>query len=187
MNLRTDVSAHREALRRLVQSRIAEVQAAGGRLAELALLRADLAYVGEPCFAICQDCAAAIDFSHLLVDPGMRHCARCGQHFFWEQDENYRFVLRVGSARESQPYPAERVIGKTRWELPTLNLTADDWAKHRADLEARREFRDLLISRPAPSGKPRWIRVTGRPVFDDEGRFTGYRGYAREVPEPPGI
>jgi PAS domain S-box-containing protein len=103
--------------------------------------------------------------------------------FYWEQDEHYRFVARVGNAWERRAYPAEQVIGKTRWELQALNLTEADWARHRADLEARREFRNLEVERPLPGGGTRWISTSGRPIFDAEGRFRGYRGVGSDVTE----
>ncbi len=101
--------------------------------------------------------------------------------FYWEQDETFRFVRRVGSSWEKEGYPAESAIGKTRWELPALNLTGDDWRRHRADLEAHRSFRNLEIERPLPDGQTRWISTSGEPIFDPEGRFRGYRGIGRDI------
>ncbi len=101
--------------------------------------------------------------------------------YYWEMDAEFRFVRRVGMPREEQPYPLEEVLGKTRWDLPALNLTAEDWAKHRADLEAHREFRDFEVERPLRSGETRWISASGRPIFDAEGRFCGYRGIGQVI------
>ncbi len=179
-----DLPFYREALRRLVTARIAELSRPQNE-AELALLESDLAHIQAPDFGRCETCAAAIDFARLLADPGIRYCGRCGQHYFWEQDVNYRFVWRVGTAYERQQNPMGSIVGKTRWELPSLNMREEDWARHRADLDARRAFRDLLICRPTPSGAERWISISGRPIFDESGAFKGYRGYARELPGPP--
>jgi len=103
--------------------------------------------------------------------------------FYWEQDEQLRFVERVGHTWERHSYPAADVIGKTRWELSALNMSEEDWQRHRADLEARREFRNLEVERPLPSGGTRWISTSGRPIFDAEGRFRGYRGVGSDVTE----
>jgi PAS domain S-box-containing protein len=100
--------------------------------------------------------------------------------FYWEQDAQYRFVTRVGSTWEHRPYPAEEVIGRRRWELRALNLSEADWERHRADLEARREFRNFEVERPTPGGGTRWI---SRPMFDAQGRFRGYRGVGRDITE----
>lgn len=103
--------------------------------------------------------------------------------FYWEQDEHLRFIERVGHTWERHSYPAAGVMGKTRWELPALNLSEEDWKRHRADLDARREFRNLEIERPLPSGGTRWISTSGRPIFDAEGRFQGYRGVGTDITE----
>lgn len=179
----TDLPFYRNAVRRLLEARIAEL--GPGHRAELAQLRLDLTRLDAPGFGICDQCRAPINFAQLLADPGIRYCGQCGQHYFWEQDEHFRFVLRMGTPFERQPPPEMQVVGKTRWELPALNMTEEDWARHRVDLEAHREFRDLVLHRPTPDGKGRWISVTGRPMFDETSRFIGYRGYARELPGPP--
>jgi len=101
--------------------------------------------------------------------------------FYWEQDERLRFSHRIGMRWENAEAQSEPIIGKTRWELSAANMSPQDWARHRADLEARREFRNLEIERILPSGERRWISTSGRPIFDAEGRFRGYRGIGRDI------
>jgi diguanylate cyclase (GGDEF)-like protein/PAS domain S-box-containing protein len=103
--------------------------------------------------------------------------------YYWEQDEQMRFTKRIGMPWEKRFSPGEDIIGKTRWELAAPNMTGADWARHRADLEARREFHDLEIERPLPAGGSRWISTSGRPIFDDQGRFRGYRGVGQDITE----
>jgi diguanylate cyclase (GGDEF)-like protein/PAS domain S-box-containing protein len=110
-----------------------------------------------------------------------RAMAELTSDYYWEQDENFRFTKRIGTLWEIRSYPSQSVLGKTRWELPALNMTEADWARHRADLDAHREFRDLEIERPLPSRETRWISTSGRPIFDAEGRFRGYRGVGQDV------
>jgi len=101
--------------------------------------------------------------------------------FYWEQDAELRFSHRIGMRWENAEARSEPVLGRTRWELPAANMRPQDWARHRADLEARREFRNLEIERILPSGERRWISTSGRPIFDAEGRFRGYRGIGRDI------
>lgn len=101
--------------------------------------------------------------------------------FYWEQDENFRFVSRIGTTWEKQPGPSVSAIGKTRWEMPALNMDEADWAKHRADLAAGREFRNLELERPSPTGETQWVSTSGRPIFDAEGRCRGYRGVGQDI------
>src|SRR5919201_466738 len=69
------------------------------------------------------------------------------------------------------------------WEQPALNLTAQDWERHRAQLERHEPFRDFEMQRPAPGGGTRWLSISGEPVFDAAGRFRGYRGLCRDITE----
>jgi PAS domain S-box-containing protein len=72
-------------------------------------------------------------------------------------------------------------IGKARWDIPAPNLTEADWARHRAQLERHEPFYDFEIRRPDRDGRAHWAAVSGRPIFDEGGRFKGYRGVGRDI------
>jgi diguanylate cyclase (GGDEF)-like protein/PAS domain S-box-containing protein len=134
--------------------------------------------------AISRDIRASLAAEHKLreSEARFRNLTELSSDFYWEQDEQFRFVERIGPVHEQQGrYPLNQGIGKTRWEIPALNMTEADWAKHRADLEAHREFRDLVIERPGEAGFPRFISTSGQPIFDREGRFKGYRGVGKDI------
>jgi len=103
--------------------------------------------------------------------------------YYWKQDEEFRYIERTSSSHEKGKFPTDAAIGKTRWELPALNMTESDWAAHRADLAAHKEFRGLEVKRPLPDGETRWISGSGRPIFDRDGRFKGYRGIGVDITE----
>lgn len=96
---------------------------------------------------------------------------------FWEMDANLRFTMVVDTTVARRIPPASQLIGRTRWE-PTGIDPEDNphFAAHKATLEAREPFRDFRFEFPAPDGSVRYWRVSGVPVFDAAGRFTGYRG-----------
>ena len=50
-------------------------------------------------------------------------------------------------------------------------------------LDAHLPFRDFELARPTPDGGKRYVSVSGLPVFDKSGRFTGYRGVGRHITE----
>jgi PAS domain S-box-containing protein len=102
--------------------------------------------------------------------------------WYWEQDAQFRFVQFVGEANAFRA-TRERWEGKTRWELPYLNLTEADWDAHRAILYAHKEFRDLEIARLIDDGTVGWMSISGEPVHDARGVFTGYRGIGRNITE----
>ncbi|HUQ26286.1 MAG TPA: diguanylate cyclase [Burkholderiales bacterium] len=100
--------------------------------------------------------------------------------WYWEQDAGLRFTrveARSGTAAEQAL--ADTSVGKLRWE--TGIAIEGGWDEHRAVLEARKPFRDVLMWRSYEDGSRRYLSVTGEPVFDARGRFTGYRGVGRDV------
>ena len=113
-----------------------------------------------------------------------RRLAALSADVYWEQDETLRFVS-FSTSRSSHlgRSSTDRLIGKTRWEIPYLNMTGADWAAHRAVLQARQPFRDLELCRYNERGHKVWFRVSGEPVFDGTGAFKGYQGIACDITE----
>ncbi len=107
--------------------------------------------------------------------------AATASDWFWEQDEALRFVFSSSGA----PDMAERIVGKTRRELfeggENFGLNEAQLAAHEADLAARRPFQNMRFQRNDAGGEIRYVSVSGRPVFDSEGRFKGYRGTGRDI------
>lgn len=103
--------------------------------------------------------------------------------WYWEQDENFRFVNMSSEVAHAAGSSAQSHIGKTRWELPVVGVSDEAWARHRADLEAHRLFRDFEFQRINELGETIWMSASGEPVFDAAGKFKGYRGVGREITE----
>src|SRR4051812_25886757 len=100
---------------------------------------------------------------------------------WWEQDESYRFVSHSDTiARNPSPHD-EGSIGRQLWDLPFDNMDAAGWDAHRRQLEWRATFRDLELRYTDRAGDMRWISVSGEPTFDEQDRFTGYRGTQRDI------
>ena len=102
--------------------------------------------------------------------------------WYWEQDENYRFTAQSGGGLEWSKTGIVNSLGKTRWELPGSGMTEEDWAAHRAVLDARQPFKDLTFKR-SDAGVLHHISVSGEPFFDAQGAFKGYRGIGRDITE----
>jgi len=102
---------------------------------------------------------------------------------YWESDAQHRFI-RQEFAEGLTDAPAHgSEIGKTRWEIPYIEPDAEAWRKHRETLDAHLPFRDFVLARPTTHGGKRFVSVSGLPVFDEAGRFVGYRGVGRHVTE----
>jgi PAS domain S-box-containing protein len=102
---------------------------------------------------------------------------------YWESDAQHRFTRQAYSERfDRAPAPGSE-IGKTRWEVPYLEPDEEAWRRHRADLDAHVPFRDFELARATSDGGIRHVSVSGLPMFDEAGRFTGYRGVGRDISE----
>lgn len=137
--------------------------------------------------------------------------AEIASDWFWESDASHRLLSttlprRLGAGEISD------LIGKTRWEIAAADVVNDPhWARHKADVDAHRPFRDFVFSYvpstglaphhrvtggavfneaglaigyrsiPNNDGGRRHFSVSGVPIFDRQGKFLGYRGTTREI------
>ncbi len=95
--------------------------------------------------------------------------------WIWECDENLRFTYFSERFTQVTGVPKDRVLGKKRQEIG-MDLEGGDWESHLADLEARRSFRAFSYAVKDENGDTRHWMVNGRPVFDENDNFMGYRG-----------
>ncbi|MEZ5584873.1 MAG: PAS domain S-box protein [Candidatus Competibacteraceae bacterium] len=115
-----------------------------------------------------------------------RDISAMASDWFWEQDAQFRFTFfshgETMYGLDQLGIGPRQLLGKTRWELP-ISLTADQWAEHRAVLEAHQPFRDFEYPIRTVSGECRWFTINGRPLFGATGQFIGYRGTGRDITE----
>lgn len=95
---------------------------------------------------------------------------------FWETDSAHRFIYVSDTAARTAMLPAKYIIGKKRWELPGPPADDEIWLPHREALDDRMPFRDFRVAQAGIDGSALHLRISGRPVFSDDGRFLGYRG-----------
>lgn len=106
---------------------------------------------------------------------------------WWKTNENHQLIefwYLHDKMKINDPY----TMNKTRWESRDVDLTKDEhWARHKADLDARRPIKDFSFEKINQNGE-RWIiTISGNPVFDEEGSFKGYCGIAYNEPVDPTV
>ncbi len=101
--------------------------------------------------------------------------------WFWEQDENFRFVEVSGEAPTASGL-TKSAYGKTPWELDHSQMTDAGWADYKAIVARREVFRDMETTARL-KGRIRYFSISGVPKFDADGKFTGYRGTGRDTTE----
>ena len=105
-----------------------------------------------------------------------RDYAETASDWFWESGPDHRFTV------SSQDSGFNRALGATRWELAAdLDKEPEKWRIHRATLHAHEPFRGFMYKAMLSDGSTIDVSVSGKPVFDPNGRFLGYRGVATDV------
>ncbi len=109
--------------------------------------------------------------------------AAASSDYFWEMDEQLRFSWFSERFTEVTGVPADALLGKTREETGIPDVDPKVWKQHLDDLENHRPFRDFVHPRKMDDGRIVWLSINGRPVFDEDGDFRGYRGTGTDTTE----
>jgi PAS domain S-box-containing protein len=110
-----------------------------------------------------------------------RDMANAASDWFWEMGPDLRFTFVSHQIRESGGVAAIDLLGKSHVELAKNSLEKAGLNRHIADLKARRPFRDFVFGRKDARGNICWLRLSGKPLFDAEGNFKGYRGTGNDI------
>ena len=99
----------------------------------------------------------------------------------WETDAKFRITYISKSIEASIGIDRDHVIGRRTSEFAADTEDASMYAEDFVALLRRRDsFRRVRIGLRANDGSIRICRISGRPLYDAAGRFSGYRGAARD-------
>lgn len=112
-----------------------------------------------------------------------RDLTELSSDWFWEQDAAFRFTLLSGELVTKGGFLIANSLGKCRWELPVEGVSDDGWVQHRAYLERHEPFQDFVYRIRLDSGEYRWYSINGKPFFNPDGSFRGYRGTGYDITE----
>src|SRR5260370_4326027 len=109
-----------------------------------------------------------------------RDYAETASDWYWETGPDHRFI-----SVSDQPNPLgmpTRRIGTKRGDLANdLEEEPEKTRRHIADLDAHKPFRDFRYRATSWDGSEVYIATSGKPLFDPQGRFLGYRGVASDL------
>ncbi len=125
-----------------------------------------------------QDTSERMRAQRELRDSELRfqHFAESSSDWFWEMDADLRVTYASPSIEKAIGVPPEWYYGKTREEMASENIDNANWRQHLLKLKNREPFRDFLSLRKVEGVPSSYTRTSGVPIFDDEGKFQGYRG-----------
>ncbi|MCG8491467.1 MAG: ATP-binding protein [Sneathiellales bacterium] len=99
----------------------------------------------------------------------------------WETDPDNKYVFLSRDVNSSNKIDLNRVLGKKRWEVNGVDLEFGDWDQHRRTLANRLPFRNFIFRRIDPGGKALYWSASGKPRYDSDGKFAGYRGTSSNI------
>ena len=109
----------------------------------------------------------------------LRDYAETASDWFWEIGPDYKFTLLTENAFGSRA--ADR-IGTACWDRALdLETEPEKWRVVQATLDSHKPFRDFTYCTTGGNGSPMHVRASGKPVFDANGEFRGYRGTGTDV------
>ncbi|HRD49605.1 MAG TPA: PAS domain S-box protein, partial [Candidatus Contendobacter sp.] len=116
-----------------------------------------------------------------------RDVTEAASDWIWEMDEQLRFTHLSERFYALTGIAPQYVIGHARWDLAAEDVAANTqkWRQHREMLEKHLPFRDFVYQTQVGSnyGQSRFLKINGKPIYDDGGQFLGYRGTGTDITE----
>jgi PAS domain S-box-containing protein len=110
-----------------------------------------------------------------------RDFAETASDWFCEMGPDYKFTLLSENAFGSGA--ADR-IGTACWDHALdLDTEPEKWRLLQETVFSRKPFRDFVYCGMSSDGSPMYVRASGKPLFDANGEFRGYRGTCSDVTE----
>ena len=134
-------------------------------------------------YAVSRDSDVAIRES----EQRYRDVAESASDWIWEMDENLRFSYLSDQFYLLTGIPPKKVLKHTRWELASTHPEPEPekWRQHRQLLEQHLPFRDFIyqILLADRQGRTHHFKISGKPIYDKQGKFKGYRGMGTDITE----
>ena len=109
-----------------------------------------------------------------------RRLTELSSDWYWEQDASGQYTKLFGPVFEMLGISTNDMPGSTTDEHDS-HWNEAEREKLMNNLSARRPFLDLVYSRTHADGSQQYLMVSGEPMFDASGSFTGYRGIGKDV------
>lgn len=119
-----------------------------------------------------------------VSEQRFRDFTESASDWYWETGPDHRFTAHLVSEQllDKIGVLLDSRIGMLRWDFARdLEEEPEKWRLHMATLDAHEPFRDFKYKAASRDGSEVYIAVSGKPLFDSQGRFLGYRGVARQI------
>ncbi len=109
-----------------------------------------------------------------------RDYAETASDWFWEAGPDHR-VTRISEHVSDIGLVPSGLAGLSRWDIATdIESEPEKWRMHRATINAHQPFRDFVYTVNG-TGSAVYVRTSGKPFYDANGKFLGYRGTGTDI------
>ncbi len=110
-----------------------------------------------------------------------RDYAETASDWLWETGPDHR-VTRISEHLNAVGIAPSRIPGVARWDIATdVESEPEKWRRHQAMLDAHQPFRDFVYRTANATGSPVYVQSSGKPIYDTNGSFLGYRGTGTDI------
>ena len=109
--------------------------------------------------------------------------ANASSDWFWEMDADLRVTYLSDQYEGITGVKASEIIGSQRWDYASSDQLPELWLAHKAELAARKPFKNFEYIANLSKGLVRHLSSSGVPVFARDGKFMGYRGSTTDITE----
>jgi diguanylate cyclase (GGDEF)-like protein len=102
----------------------------------------------------------------------LRDFAESSADWFWESDETLKIQALTGGSGTFNLENLEDLANICQ------NQTSNEILKN---LQTHQKIIDLVVHSNSDNGKSRYLRISGKPIFNNNNVFIGYRGVGRDV------
>lgn len=107
--------------------------------------------------------------------------ANAASDWFWEMDETLHFSYFSPRFEKVSGVSPDALLGKTWRAFADISVRSQANLKYVEALRAHMPFRNFEFSYRRADGETSYQSANGNPIFDERGRFKGYRGTGRDV------
>lgn len=110
-----------------------------------------------------------------------RDFADSSTDWFWEMGPDLKFSYISERVEGVTGVPAAFHIGKSREDLAGESAADEKWQDHLRQMVDEKPFTDFRFLRRGHDGRLQHVSSSGKPIYDDDRNFAGYRGTGVDI------
>ena len=111
----------------------------------------------------------------------LKNFAEAASDWLWEMDAELLYTYVSDRFFDISGFIPSEVINFPQSKIYEGLPNNPEWQQHQSDLKDRLPFRDFTISLTNSDSGKHWLRLSGRPIFNADNKFQGYRGTGTDI------